>query len=321
MTNGNIKVVEPMDDYKKIHKSIIKNKNIDCTTLGIYVKIVVLGAEWQLNIKGLASVLDLSDARVRKSIGILEREGYIKRIANHHNGKLDGWIYEVYPMPLDEMQCSNAGYAKMDEECDYQSCAEISVTEKQTTLKSDNTENGEDNNNRLNILLDLNNNKTYNNIKEKELKEKSDTLFEECWIAYKRKGKKGKAKPYWNKLSCEEQARVLPHIKAYVQSRELQYQQDFERYLHDKTFLSVVFKNNSVIYDPTRFETGVYTPQGRGIWFNEDTKSYWSIDNFYDEKIYDGYDDDNRPDGAEITLNNGRGTYVWNANNKKWIKK
>jgi len=64
----------------------------------------------------------------------------------------------------------------------------------------------------------------------------------------------------------------------------------------------------------------LYTPQGRSIWFNEETKSYWSMDNFYDEKIYDGYDDNNRPNGAEITLNNGRGTIVWNAETKTWIK-
>lgn len=65
----------------------------------------------------------------------------------------------------------------------------------------------------------------------------------------------------------------------------------------------------------------LYTPQGRSIWFNEETKSYWSMDNFYDEKIYDGYDDNNRPNGAEITLNNARGTVFWNANTKKWEKK
>ena len=64
-----------------------------------------------------------------------------------------------------------------------------------------------------------------------------------------------------------------------------------------------------------------YEPQGRTIWFNEETKSYWSTYNFYDERIYDGYDDDNRPDGAEITLNNARGTYKWNSNSKKWEKK
>ena len=63
-----------------------------------------------------------------------------------------------------------------------------------------------------------------------------------------------------------------------------------------------------------------YTPQGRTIWFNEETKSYWSDDNFYYESISDGYDDDNRPDGATLTLNNARGNIKWNAQTKKWEK-
>lgn len=171
-------------------------------------------------------------------------------------------------------------------------------------------------------------NNTIHNTIEKKDKEKSlskkttkDELFETCWLAYRRKGKMGKAYPYWKKLSEKEKTQVLPHIRAYVQTRDLQYQQDFERYLRDKTFLSLVFKNSTVIYDPTRLENGEYAPQGRTIWFNEETQSYWSFDNFYDERIYDGYDDENRPDGAEITLNNGRGRIQWDAETKKWIKK
>ena len=329
MTNGNIKVVEPVDDYKKIHKSIIKNKNIDCTTLGIYVKIVVLGAEWQLNIKGLASVLDLSDAKVRKSIGVLEREGYIKRIANHHNGKLDGWIYEVYPMPLDEMQRSNAGYAKMDGELDFQSCAECSVTENQTTLKSDNTENGEDNNNRLNILLDLKNNKTYNIKEEKELKEKFASFMS---LYHKLTGKRNRGlNTEFNafKSKHKDWKSVIPYLSIAIkrETKEREHAKMLHKFFPEPKMLSTYLGKErawelyvTVGEDAEQIES-TYTPQGRTIWFNEDTKSYWSLDNFYDERIYDGYDDDNRPDGAEITLNNGRGTYKWDSNCKKWIKK
>ena len=43
---------------------------------------------------------------------------------------------------------------------------------------------------------------------------------------------------------------------------------------------------------------------------------------FWDGKsIPDGYTDDNRPNNACVTLNNGRGTIVWNSNTKKWEKK
>ena len=55
-------------------------------------------------------------------------------------------------------------------------------------------------------------------------------LFEECWVAYNRKGSKKKSLEYWKKLTDVEKQNVMPHIKAYVSTRELQYQKDFERF-------------------------------------------------------------------------------------------
>ena len=111
-----------------------------------------------------------------------------------------------------------------------------------------------------------NNTKEKNEI-DKSISKSSDELFEACWLAYRRKGKKGKAKTYWNKLTQSEKENVLSHIKPYVSSRELQYQQDFERYLRDKTFLSVVISKNNIVYDPTKLgkgesATNVYLPCG-----------------------------------------------------------
>lgn len=169
MASGNIIVVEPTDDYKRIHKSIIRNKNIDCLTLGIYTKIVVLGAEWQLNVKGLSKALGVSDTKIRKSIGILEREGYIKREPNRNeNGKLQGWSYCVYPIPIAENERSNAGYPKLPFD-ETQVAAENDtphrLPQKPTTRETDNTENGEDNNNILNKYIDLTDNKEKENNK------------------------------------------------------------------------------------------------------------------------------------------------------------
>ena len=95
-----------------------------------------------------------------------------------------------------------------------------------------------------------NNSSTNKEERDKSLSEK-DELFEECWKAYRRKGSKAKSKTYWNKLSNEERQRVLQHIKAYVSVRDLSYQKDFERYLRDKVFDTVVVNNNNVVYDPT----------------------------------------------------------------------
>ena len=172
--------------------------------------------------------------------------------------------------------------------------------------------------NQTQTTIDNNTNEQNKENKEKELKEKQNKLFEECWVAYRRKGVKAKAKTYWNKLKESEKNMVLRHVNAYIATRDIQFQQAFERYLRDKTFLSVVFKNNSVIYDPQIYDNSTYTPNGRTIWYDENTKAYWTTDPFYDGFISDGYDDENRPDGAKLILNNARGSITWSREQRKW---
>lgn len=178
------------------------------------------------------------------------------------------------------------------------------------------------NENSNNNNIDNNNitNNKRNKEEEKEYKEKSDALFEECWLAYRRKGKKGKSLPYWEKLTENEKQMVLPHIKAYVSSRELQFQQDFERYLRDKTFTTIVFQKNMVVYDPTKgTKSDIYTPELSPLLMWNDYYTCYMYLGYWDGHISDGYNDDNRPNGAQITLNNGRGIIKWDANNKKWV--
>lgn len=153
--------------------------------------------------------------------------------------------------------------------------------------------------------------------------DKKKDLFEECWVAYRRKGIKKRAKEYWNKLSDEEMNMVMPHIKAYVSSREIQYQKDFERYLRDRVFMEVVYNGNNLVYDPTKSAGSdatnqAYSPLCGGMLnWNEYYKCYMYT-GIWCGGIVDGYTDDNRPDGAEITLNNGRGRIQWDAKSKEW---
>ena len=171
-----------------------------------------------------------------------------------------------------------------------------------------------------------NNTKEKNEI-DKSISKSSDELFETCWVAYRRKGKKGTAKPYWDKLTKSEKDSVLQHIKIYTKTRELQYQQDFERYLRDKTFLSVVVSKNNIVYDPTKLGKGesasnVYMPSGNfSITWDDQLKAYLYIGFYSDgQAIADGYTDATRPDGARIVLNNGRGELVWSSITRTWIK-
>ena len=64
-----------------------------------------------------------------------------------------------------------------------------------------------------------------------------------------------------------------------------------------------------------------YTPLTDGaLSFNEYYNCYMYVGYWDGKHIPDGYDDDTRPDGASVTLNNGRGTLVWSAITKTWIK-
>lgn len=150
---------------------------------------------------------------------------------------------------------------------------------------------------------------------------KKDELFEECWKSYRRKGSKAKSKTYWNKLSNEERKRVLQHIKSYVSVRDLSYQKDFERYLRDKIFDTVIVNGNQIVYDPNCETDLEYHPYGNtSIMWNEQYKCYSYI-GYFDGTLCDGYTDDNRPDGAFVRLNNARGTITWSKDEKKWIHK
>lgn len=161
--SGNIYVIEAEDNFKRVHKSIIENKNIDCETLGIYTRIIVLGAKWNLNIKGLSTHLGISDSKIRKSIAALEREGYIVRTAvRGEGGKFFGWDYKILPIPIEKSQRSSAG-RPTSQKTDTRSVGQVGLP---TTRFTDNTENGEENNNKPKEQVNLNQDKTKENIVE-----------------------------------------------------------------------------------------------------------------------------------------------------------
>lgn len=86
--------------------------------------------------------------------------------------------------------------------------------------------------------------------KEEKSKIQKDEGFESAWLLYRRKGSKKKALEQWSRLTDEERETAKGHIPAYIESvSDIKYQKDFERYLRDKCFNNVVYKNNRIVYD------------------------------------------------------------------------
>lgn len=103
---GNITIIEAQDNFQKVSREIIRNRDIDLLTLAIYVKVLYFGKQWKLNIDGLAKALNISSPRVRRAVNLLEREGYVRRTAVRDSvtGRMMGWDYFVYSEPLPDDQ-------------------------------------------------------------------------------------------------------------------------------------------------------------------------------------------------------------------------
>lgn len=106
---GNIKVIEAASSYQKVSKGIIFDKGIDPYTLGMYVKVIALGKEWDLNIIGFASYLGITESKVRRAFSLLEQSGYLRRIhlKDPKTGRFTGWDYEVGVEPFPEEERTN----------------------------------------------------------------------------------------------------------------------------------------------------------------------------------------------------------------------
>jgi hypothetical protein len=278
-------------NYTTISNVFLRDKELSLKAKGLLATILSLPENWDFSIKGICATIKEGTTAVYSAIDELKERGYCKVVTNRNEkGMIVGNDYTFYEDP--SMENLNVG----------------NQTQINTNISLPNTKD------------------TDNKEKKKEEKEINKELFEQCWIAYKRKGSKKKSLEYWKKLTDVEKQNVMPHIKAYVSTRELQFQKDFERYLRDKIFMTVVFGNNKVVYDPSKLGRGevqsnVYMPTCDGALSWNDYYSSFIFVGYWDGvHIPDGYTDETRPNGATIMLNNGRGNITWNKNTKQWEK-
>ena len=281
---GNFK--NELHNFQNVPRDLVFDSSLSDRARFVYLFMACKPEGWDFYLEPMAKDIGYSTETLRKYINELVASGWlIKGAQQNEKGKFGAVEYILV-------------------------ASKTSDAEKLTLGKTTTQANIED--------CEINDNKK----KEKTIDKKKE-LFEECWIAYKRKGSKKVAFEQWCKLSEKEKESVMQHIKAYTQVRERVYQKDFERYLRDKVFTSVVYSGNNVVYDPTKDEycDSVYRPIcGGALNWNDYYQKYMYIGNF-DGFISDGYTDENRPDGATIMLNNNRGDIMWDANFRVWINK
>ena len=90
----------------------------------------------------------------------------------------------------------------------------------------------------LNVDCSILNNGVSNNeqpIPDTKTDTKTDTLFEECWTMYHRKGSKKQSMRYWSKLSMDDKLSIQASILPYITSRDsMKYCLDFQGYINPR---------------------------------------------------------------------------------------
>ena len=279
-------------NYTTISNVFLRDKELSLKAKGLLATILSLPENWDFSIKGICATIKEGTTAVYSAIDELKERGYCKVVTNRNEkGMIVGNDYTFYEDP-------NVENLNMGNQAQINTNISLPNT-KETINKEIKKEEKEI---------------------DKSISKSNKELFEECWLSYNRKGSKKKALEQWQKISDETKAHILTHIKAYVGSRDRQFQKDFERYLRDKTFNDVVYKGNSIIYDSMDGVGDDYMPATDGaIKWNETNKCYIYIGMFFGY-IPDGYTDDNRPNHARIMLNNGGGMLEWDSETKKWNK-
>ena len=294
-------------DYTTISNVFLRDNRLSLKAKGLLATIFALPDDWDFSIKGLCTIVKESTTAIYSAIDELKECGYCSfMVLRNEKGTIKGNDYTFFETP-------NNGERN-------------SVIEKQQLL--------------------------FDNDKVEEKKSKKDTqaidyqAIVDCWNKYN-----GDA---WGKVSklTEQRKRkihgvlqangisyddliklflVLPFADKwlfYPNREHKNWKPDFDWWLANtngwltKALEGKVHKENpqafiSVMNNADNKD--MYCPKGHGIYYDDANKCYGFMDMYFDgDIIYDGYNADNRPDGATLVLNNGRGNITWDVLSKRW---
>ena len=214
-----------LNNYQNIPRSLIFDNTLSDRARFVFCFMASKTDGWEFFLEPMAKEIGYSVETLRKYIKELVDSGWLEK----GEQKKEKGMFGATEYTLKAVKSPNI----------KKPCTEITVSEKIRV--------GE------NPTLNKIDNKQKQDNKEKEINKsisEKDEAFEQCWLAYRRKGSKAKAYKEWKKLTANDKLQAGKHIRYYVESAtDVKYQKDFERYLRDKCFLNVVYKDGKIIFD------------------------------------------------------------------------
>lgn len=292
------KIKNELREYQNIPRSLIFDNTISDRARFVYCFMVAKPEDWDFFLEPMAHEIGYSVETLRKYINELVEKGWlIKGKQENANGKFGAIEYTI----------------KANNVLPH---TENTVSEIFRVGKNP-TQHNKDNINKRDII--------YNKDKlEKEYKEK----FKSFVSLYKKMGGKSRGiDTEFNDFTKRHKdwEKVLPYLELAVQ-REIKQRKQAKS---EKKFFPEPKMLQTYLGKQRAWELYVtvgeemtneeYSPICEGsLFWNDYYKCYLYVGNWDGEFLPDGYTDDNRPNGASVMLNNGRGTIVWNKEQKKW---
>lgn len=93
---------EHKNDYMIIDRAIVRNTALSDGAVRLLLFLLSCSDEFEFNVRGLASILNISVGAVSARVQELEQAGYIKLTRQRNKGQLGSFIWDVFETP-----CSN----------------------------------------------------------------------------------------------------------------------------------------------------------------------------------------------------------------------
>lgn len=289
---GNIN--NELDKFKTVPKELVFDESLSDRARFVYVFMACKPEKWEFYLEPMSKEIGYSVDTLRKYLGELVNSGWLEKSEqNKENGEFRAVKYTIKTTKSSDTE--NFRHGKTPTLNNSIQCTEY------TSI---------DNNKKENI---------------KEYKEK----FADFVFLYKKMG--GKVRSVNTEFEDftsrhKDWKKILPYLPIAVQRETKARQQavaERKFFPEPKMLKTYLGKQKAWELYVTIGEDLVkeeYTPLcGGSLMYNEYHKCYMYT-GYWDGHIADGYTDDNRPDGAKVTLNNGRGTVSWSRKFKTWEK-
>ena len=106
-------------EYTVISNKVIRDNNLSLKTLGLFVKMLSLPADWDFSIKGLATICKDGEYAINHCLQELEQFNYLRRKKIYIDGKIADIEYDLYECPeliLNELDCKNLNQENLNQE-------------------------------------------------------------------------------------------------------------------------------------------------------------------------------------------------------------